>query len=177
LQTALSHLIGTTAALGIMSALIAASFQISAYQRINIAKRELQEVTDYISQNLYDLIQTAVNFSSTDDVVWKRVNVPIAASDEKAYSIALSNVSGSISVTAWVDAEPLIKASAILPVNCTNAKIRVNAMEAGTQLFPDGHDLVGVIVKTRLTSGSSLPVIWIKVTSDGAMIGLGWMKE
>jgi len=151
-----------------MSVLIAAYLQIFASQRVNIAKRELQEVTDYVSQNLYDLIQTAVNFSSTDDIIWKQVNLPVS-SNEKGYSISLSYVDGSISVSAWVDSEPFIRANSILPVNSPKANIKVYEK--------DDEVIGGVIVKDRLNSGSPLPVVWIMVKSDGIMIGLGWMKR
>jgi hypothetical protein len=141
-------------------------------------------VTDYVALNVYDLIQTSMNFSSTKDVIWKRLSIPTAV-DDRAYTVALSNVSGGYMVTAWIDTEPFITASSIIPLDANKqGNIQVNYMKSKSSpdgyLFKDGSPLGSVIVKTKLTSGSSLPIVWIQVISNstyaGAIMGLGWAK-
>jgi len=167
MQTAMSHLIGTTAVFGMMAILIAGAFQIGASQRIDIMKLQLQEVTDYTALNFYDLIQTAVNFSSPNSVIWKMLIIPTSVGGS-GYSLTLKNVGGSLSVSAQIDTEPYINAGSILPVNSSLVSIRLDAN--------DGEDLGGVLVRAKLYSGSSHPVAWVNATSDGVVIGLGIEK-
>jgi len=82
--------------------------------------------------------------------------------------MALSNSGGSLSISALVDTEPYISAGSILPVNNVNAKVVIDAN--------DGEDLGSVIVKAKLFSGESQPVIWVKASSETVVIGLGVMK-
>lgn len=168
MQTVMSHLIGTTAALGMMAILIAGAFQIGSSQRITIAKLQLQEVTDYVAKNFYDLIQTAVNFSTPNSVVWKRLTIPISIGG-RGYSIALKDLGGSLIVSAKIDTEPYINAESILPLNSTRLCVLLD--------LNDGEDLGGLLVKDRLQSGSSVPVAWVKTTSKGVEIGLGIEKK
>ncbi|MGQ9514318.1 MAG: hypothetical protein ACUVTL_04630 [Thermoproteota archaeon] len=167
MQTAMSHLIGTTAALGMMTILIAGAFQIGTSQRITIAKLQLQEVTDYVAKNFYDLIQTAVNFTISNSVVWKRLAIPTSIGD-RGYSLSLKNIGGSLVVSARIDTEPYISVESILPLNNTRLCIQLD--------LNDGEDLGNLVVKTSLYSGFSVPVAWVKTTSKGIVIGLGKEK-
>jgi len=167
LHTALTHLLGTTAILTVMSILIFAIYRVGTLQSVDISKRQLQEITDYVAQNFYDMIQTAVNFSSPNTIIIKELNIPISVGGN-GYTISLSNASGSLKVMAWVDTEPLIAAQSLLPVNGTGIKIRINVNE--------GSDLGGAIVRAPLHSGSSIPVAFVQTDGEKVVIGLGTKK-
>jgi len=164
----ISHVIGTTTLIMVFIA-VTMFYTISYFSlQTETLARQLQEVTDYVSANLVDLVSLCF-ISPTDLLLIKGLQMPENIGTY-LYSVTLKNTTNSVTqerllvIRAFFDSKPSICKESLLPWS-TEGKLKI---WNGT-----GIDNPRLQPRFSISSGASNIVAWALKQGEEITVGLG----
>jgi len=166
----ISHVIGTTTLIVVFIA-VTMFYTMSYFSlQTETLARQLQEVTDYVSANLVDLVSLC-SISPTDQLLIKGLEMPENIGTY-LYSVTLKNTTNPITqerilmVRAFFDSRPSIYRESLLPWSM-EGKLKIwNGAWNGTRISPS----------FSISSGASNIVAWALKQGEEITVGLGVMS-
>ena len=163
----ISHVIGTTTLIMVFIAVtMFYSISYSSLQTQTLA-RQLQEVTDYVSANLVDLVSLCF-ISPTDLLLIKGLQMPENIGTY-LYSVTLKNTTNPVTqerllmVQAFFDSRPSIYRESLLPWS----------MEGKLKIWNGTEINQKIQEKFSISSGASNIVAWALKQGEEITVGLG----
>jgi len=157
----LKHVIGTVALIGLVIAVGLAYTVITSYIEAEAARKQLEEITEFVSLNLVEII-SLVNFANyTGNIQMKIINLP-ADLGGKAYLIRLVNETGQeCQVQAQLVTRNDVSAKSPIPLSSSEAKIKLITDSEGTLKVGEG-EIKQIFYSGTVYGGDHDIVVWAK---------------
>lgn len=165
-QVAIPHVIGTAVIIGLIGIVALYSSNIEYSIFVEATRSELNDIVNYVASEIISMYGV-VSVSVDNQTICKELNIPDDVNG-KGYSIKIVNDSGLLKIVAFLDENPSINASSVLPTYNE------------TYLFTPGTtvwvDSTSITVVSRLYSGIYKPVIVINKMGNYIYLGLGELR-